>query len=239
MSQTVSNILNTLSKWAPIETQESWDNSGLQCGDLNQKVNSILISLDCDLNCLNAIKKHKPQLIITHHPIFFKPIKKIEWQSDIGQILSTCIQNNCSLISMHTNLDIAPDGVNDAFIEKYNIDPKKTKTFQTYGKYIKANKTKEELSTPIEAKIRGDESKTKFNKIAFCAGSGHGLVPYLSKYNIDAFITGEINYHDHVFCQFHHITVFECDHKRSEQWILKKIETYLQEKYSTISYNLV
>ena len=122
---TVSNILSTLDSWAPIDTAEKWDNCGLQIGDPESNVSSILLSLDIDNHALKHIEQNNYDLIITHHPLFFTPIKQLNTQFDIGKITKSLINTNTALISFHTNLDKVKGGVNDCLIKKYKLNQEK------------------------------------------------------------------------------------------------------------------
>ena len=120
---TVNDIMNLLYKWAPPELAAPWDNVGLQIGDTSQRVSSVLLSLDVDTECLTQLDVDDYDLVITHHPIFFKPLKQVLFDSDMGAILETFLKLKVSLLSLHTNLDAAEGGVNDALIGAYGITP--------------------------------------------------------------------------------------------------------------------
>ena len=98
--QKIYNYLDTLS---PFELQENWDNSGSLVGDMNGSVKKIYISLDLDLDLVEKIEKNS--LIITHHPLIFKPLKNLIPISYSQKIVIKLIQKNISLISIHTNFD--------------------------------------------------------------------------------------------------------------------------------------
>jgi GTP cyclohydrolase I len=232
MKITLQTIQTWLHKWAPPETAASWDNVGLQVGDLNQEIKSVLVSLDVDKPTLKNMSKVKPDLVITHHPIFFKGIRSINYSSDMGQILSQFFKTKSALLSAHTNLDVAIDGVNDTLIKKYGFDPKNKKPISgAFGKVIKVKKTIAELTKVMTCTIQGDTTRKTVERIGFCCGSGHGLVSSLPRLKIDCFITGEITYHDHVFCDMHNITVLTVGHKESEDLIVPVIKTKLSESF--------
>ncbi len=117
----VQDILSTLNKKAPFSLQESYDNSGLIIGDLTQQVSGICIALDCTLEVLKYAKKHKANLVVTHHPILFKPIRKIGNQSWEEKIIRFSIKHNINILSIHTNLDNIKAGVNDKIGEKLGL----------------------------------------------------------------------------------------------------------------------
>ena len=193
------------------------------------------MALEVHKTTLKNITKYKPDLVITHHPIFFKPIKLIDYTSDIGQILSQFFKTKSALLSAHTNLDLAKEGVNDTFIKAFGLNPKNKETIlEGFGKIIKTRKKVQELRNIMPCTLQGDTTQKTVKKIGVCCGSGHGLVSRLPALEIDCFITGEITYHDHVFCEMHNITVITVGHKESEELIIPVIKRKLQSDFPTI-----
>lgn len=119
----LKTILSFLEKWAPLHYAQSFDHPGLQIGDRSQPISSILVVVDIDQAILNYLQEQSVDLIITHHPLLFQAISAIDFKTDIGQIIRQLILKNTALYSMHTNLDIAPGGVNDCLIEAFGFDP--------------------------------------------------------------------------------------------------------------------
>ena len=109
---TVNELINIIEKWAPPQYQEKYDNSGLQCGDPKQEINSAIICLDCTEDVVNEAIEKNCKLIIAHHPIIFGGIQNITPQSYVGRTLLKAIKNNISIYACHTNLDNISTGVN-------------------------------------------------------------------------------------------------------------------------------
>ena len=99
----IEKIYNYLNQLSPFETQEAWDNSGLLVGDMSREIEKIYISLDLDLELLGEVEDGS--LIITHHPLIFKPLKRLVPISYSQKIAIELIKRDISLISMHTNFD--------------------------------------------------------------------------------------------------------------------------------------
>ena len=99
----IKDIYDYLDSISPFDTQEKWDNSGLIVGSFKDIVKNVYISLDLDLKMIKDIKPKS--LIITHHPLIFSPLKKINNDSYSTKILKKLIKKDISLISMHTNID--------------------------------------------------------------------------------------------------------------------------------------
>ena len=228
--KTVNDIMLFFDQWAPKHLAETWDNVGLQIGNPEAQYSEIVIALEADEAVLSYLKKRKNCCVITHHPLFFKPLKHIRYDNDMGEILQTFLNGNHHLFSAHTNLDAAPQGVNDCLITYYNLDPKKGKPIMDgFGKYFEnINLSFNQINDVFPATIKGSSKKTIINTLGFCAGSGHGLIDHVIELKCDAFITGEITYHDHVKCRMNDVAVITLGHKESENIICEVIQQKLQ-----------
>jgi dinuclear metal center YbgI/SA1388 family protein len=118
----LKEISSFLDQEIPLSFQESYDNSGLQLGDPDQQVNSALLTLDVTESVLQeAIQTHTP-LIISHHPLIFRDLKKIAGKSSTERIISRCIKNDIAVYSAHTNLDISHHGVSRKIAEELGLE---------------------------------------------------------------------------------------------------------------------
>lgn len=108
----VREILGQLEQLAPPALAESWDNVGLLIGDVAQPVDKILVALDATSAVLDQASREDAQLIITHHPLIFSGIKRLNEDGGTSGLVRRLIREGRSLIAMHTNLDSAPDGLN-------------------------------------------------------------------------------------------------------------------------------
>ena len=108
---TIKELLNILNKVAPFSLQESYDNSGIQFADLDTEIINILLSLDLTEEVLDEAIKNDANVILTHHPILFSPLKQIAKQNN--PLLFKAIIHKINLLAMHTNFDLAENGLND------------------------------------------------------------------------------------------------------------------------------
>ena len=108
----LTKIIDSLEKWAPPIYQESYDNSGLLIGNKKNEIKGCLISLDCTEEVIDEALKKGCNLIISHHPLIFKPIKSIISDSWISKTIEKAIKNNMNIYAFHTNLDNVITGVN-------------------------------------------------------------------------------------------------------------------------------
>jgi dinuclear metal center YbgI/SA1388 family protein len=109
----VSDILGIINKIAPPALAENWDNVGLQVGDPAKEVQRIMVALDPGPQAVDAALESSCQLLLTHHPLIFKPLKRISTNDETGRVIHRAISGGLSIISAHTNYDSAGSGVND------------------------------------------------------------------------------------------------------------------------------
>lgn len=116
----IRDIVRSIEKWAPITFAEEWDNPGLLTGNPDQETDSVLISLNATEDALKNAKEKNAQLLITHHPLIFKPLKNIT-ESKKHKDIIYAVRNNIAVYSSHTNLDTVKDGVSFALAEKIGL----------------------------------------------------------------------------------------------------------------------
>ncbi|MBI9070963.1 MAG: Nif3-like dinuclear metal center hexameric protein [Melioribacteraceae bacterium] len=108
----IKEIINYIEKWAPPGVAWDKDNVGLQIGSSESDVTGIFLCLELTANALKEAIKKQCNLIVTHHPLIFRPIKKLDFsKSQNSKLIKDIIQNNISVFSAHTNLDFTKDGV--------------------------------------------------------------------------------------------------------------------------------
>ncbi|MBC7961440.1 MAG: Nif3-like dinuclear metal center hexameric protein [Steroidobacteraceae bacterium] len=116
-----SDIAGIINKIAPVALAESWDNPGLQVGDPVAEVRLIMVALDPTPDVINSAVAASCQLLVTHHPLIFKPLKSISTATPQGSLIHTAIKGGLSIISMHTNYDIATGGLNDLLARRIGL----------------------------------------------------------------------------------------------------------------------
>jgi dinuclear metal center YbgI/SA1388 family protein len=117
----VSDIVGITNKIAPSQYAEAWDNVGLQLGDPASQVSRIMVALDPGSPAVEAAVEARCQLLVTHHPFIFTPLKKISAADETGRLAILALKNDLAVISLHTNYDIAPGGVNDLLAARLGV----------------------------------------------------------------------------------------------------------------------
>lgn len=113
MSIGCQSFIKQMEQWAPLQYAEEWDNPGLQVGRREKTLNKIMVALTPGEAAVDAAVQAGADMLFTHHPLIFKPVKQINSDTATGRILLKLIQHDINLYCAHTNLDIANGGVND------------------------------------------------------------------------------------------------------------------------------
>ena len=115
-------ITNYLESLAPLNYQEDYDNSGLIVGNPNDEVNAALVALDCTEQIVEEAIAKGCDLIITHHPIVFKGLKKFNGKTYVERVVQKAIKNNIALYAIHTNLDHVAHGVSGEICKRLGVE---------------------------------------------------------------------------------------------------------------------
>lgn len=118
---TVQRVIDMMERLAPRSYAESWDNVGLMVGNRKTVVKGILTTLDVTMESIEYAVEHKCNLIVSHHPLIFKGLKQVSLDTALGRMIEMLITNQIAVYSAHTNLDIAPGGLNDMLAERLGL----------------------------------------------------------------------------------------------------------------------
>jgi dinuclear metal center YbgI/SA1388 family protein len=116
-----ADIVGIINKIAPMALAEAWDNPGLQIGDPAAEVNRIMVALDPTPDVIDSALAASCQLLVTHHPLIFKPLKSISTATTLGATIQRAIKGGLSIVCLHTNYDIANGGLNDLLARKIGL----------------------------------------------------------------------------------------------------------------------
>ncbi|MBX9784045.1 MAG: Nif3-like dinuclear metal center hexameric protein [Chitinophagaceae bacterium] len=166
----IGNFIHTLEQWAPPSLQESYDNSGLLTGNLSLECKGILISLDATEEVINEARSRGCNLVIAHHPIIFKGLKKITGKTYVERAIIAAIKYDIAVYALHTNLDNIISGVNAAMAQKLGLTncsillskPNQLKKLFTFAPQEHAETVRKALFAAGAGYI-GNYSETSFN----------------------------------------------------------------------------
>ena len=121
----IADIINALEQLAPLSLQEDYDNAGLITGNYNIECKGILCSLDATEEIVEEAKARNCNLIVAHHPVIFKGLKKITGRNYVEKAIIAAIKNDIAIYAIHTNLDNVIGGVNKKIADKLNLSNRK------------------------------------------------------------------------------------------------------------------
>ncbi|MCX7921611.1 MAG: Nif3-like dinuclear metal center hexameric protein [Clostridia bacterium] len=131
-----SEIIMVLEEFAPVFLAEDWDNVGLLLGNRESEINKVMLCLDVTSRVVDEAIKQKVDLIISHHPLIFKSIKRVTCDDVLGRNIYKLIQNNIGVYCAHTNLDVTTDGVNEHLARTLGLsDVKNLNTYKAEKLY--------------------------------------------------------------------------------------------------------
>lgn len=228
---TVKDVYGIIDEFAPFSTAEEWDNSGLLIGDYNQKVNKIIFALDITSYVIDVAVKNSAQLIITHHPVIFKPLKNIDSES----LVSKLIKNNISVISAHTNFDVAVNGVNDVLCDIVGFDKfeKVKDSFLNIGYFNEALSFQDFavlLKNKLDCTVRYNYLNKLIKKVAVCSGSGADFLETSHMLDCDALLTGDGSYHSFIDANNLDMGLFCAGHFETENIAMKPLAEKIYDK---------
>ena len=231
MPQTVKKIIDKIEKFAPLELQEEWDNSGWQIYLGNKDCEKILLTTSVTQDVIDYASEKNCDLIISHHPLIFSPLKKIKDKKIIS-----AIKNNIQIYSAHTNFDKTQDGTSEFIASLYNVCGfHKINDFVVVSSFEKPVSISElVLKTKLIFDIKNlkcvnfDENK-KVQNIAFCTGSGGDFIKDIIKNDIDLYVTSDLKYHQ-IQDLPENVCIFDVGHLESEKVCLKQIKKILEKE---------
>lgn len=244
MAVECKEIVDYMNEIAPEYLAESWDNVGLLVGDKNSIIKKVLVALDCIDSVIDEAIQIEANLIITHHPMIFKSIKRVNADTLNGRIYKL-IKNNISLYSAHTNLDVAFGGTNDILADKLEIlstkvlditledskkyglgrigTLKKETTFLEYAQKVK------QILKLSSMNVVGDMNK-KIKTVALCTGSGSEYLVKAYEMGADLYISGDVKFHDAQKAQELGICWIDATHYASENIAMPTLKDYLEKQ---------
>jgi len=228
----IKEVLSALERFAPLPLQESWDNAGLQVGLTETEVSGALLCLDVNEKVVDEAIRKGCNLVVSHHPLLFRGLKTVSDLTDVQRTVMKAIREGICVVSMHTNMDNAQGGVNFKMAEKLGLRevqflaPKSVDGVES-GSGILGELPEEMVSDDfvqtvkkafgVECAMCNELLRRPIRKVALCGGAGDFLLDDALKAGADAFITGEMHYHQY-FGYEQQIQICVIGHYQSEQY---------------------
>lgn len=237
----VRDVARIIEGFAPLQEAADWDNTGLCIGSPEAEVRGVLVGFDCTPELIAEAVERGANMVVTHHPLIFRGIKRISPDTFLGSVITEAIKHDIAVYSAHTNADKATEGVNalmaarlaltgcvplsdDGFGLVGNLPrPMGCEEFIAYVKRqfsLKAMRTSKPIDIPIE-------------RVAVCSGSGGSLVSDALASGAQAYICGDLTYHQ--FFAEKDFILLDIGHFESEIDIVDKLFSLLREKNSTFA----
>ncbi len=119
--QRITDLIGLLNSLYPPNLAEEWDNTGLQVGDPAQVLDKVLVALDPSLPAVEAAHQAGAQVLLTHHPLLFRPLQRLTPEDAVGRVIWAAVVKGVAVISAHTNLDSAAGGLNDWLAKQLGV----------------------------------------------------------------------------------------------------------------------
>ena len=224
-------VFDALEQYAPLPLQDSYDNAGLQIGlTEEQEVTGALLCLDVTEAVIDEAERMGCNVIVAHHPLLFRGLKSITGQSYVERCVIKAIQKGIGIYAAHTNLDNAEGGVNYRIAEKLGLKnlsfldakPGMAAGAGVVGELPMAEDEQDFLHRVkmlfgIQCIRHNQICGRKIRRVALCGGAGGFLLPNAIAQGADAFLTGEMRYHDY-FGHEGELLIAEMGHYESEQY---------------------
>jgi len=243
---TVKQIYEAVDRFAPFSTQMGFDNSGFLVGNPDAEVTRVLVALDITLPVVREAVDLGAQLILSHHPVIFHPVKSIVEGDPAGDKLTALIRNGISAVCAHTNLDVAVGGVNDKLAqalgmkecEVFSVDGLDCEgrpfglgriglTDHPYDMPTFARKVKDDLKA---AGVRFVDSGRPVNKVAVGGGSCGDLLREAKEKGCDVLVTADVKYDVFLDAKALGISLIDAGHFPTENVVLPVLCRLVEER---------
>ena len=238
----IAKVVNALEQFAPLPLQEDYDNAGLQTGLTEADVSGALLCLDVTEAVVDEAVAKGCNLIVSHHPLIFHKLRRLCGEDEVQRTVMKAIEKHITILSLHTNMDAVEGGVNFKIAEKLGLEHPtffgkrqsaevRTPDGQTRtvagGEGVIAGWT-EPLAADdfiirlkqtfnVECVMANELLRRPIRRVAICGGAGDFLLPDAVALGADAFLTGEMHYHQY-FGYEQRIQIAVIGHYQSEQF---------------------
>ena len=236
-------VFDALEQYAPLPLQDGFDNAGLQIGlTEEQEVTGALLCLDVTEAIIDEAERMGCNLIVAHHPLLFRGLKQITGQSYVERCVIKAIRKGIGIYAAHTNLDNAEGGVNYRIAEKIGLEklsfldtkPGMSAGAGVMGELPVAEDEREFLERlkelfGVQCLRHNRLCGRKIHRVALCGGAGGFLLSQAIAQGADAFLTGEMRYHDY-FGHEGELLIAEMGHYESEQYTIDLLAEVLERR---------
>lgn len=229
----VADIVSAIDRLAPFGLAEDWDNVGLLVGGEGAPVTRVLVALDARPAVVEEAAARGCDLLLTHHPLVFPSLRRVTTAGAVGRTIMAAVKADVAVVAAHTNLDAAPDGLNDHLAAAIGLEqrrplaphPEMPETgLGRVGEMTPvtvaavASRVASALGLPA-VRFTGDPGRP-VRVAACCTGSGAGLMEVARAAGADVFVTGDLKYHD--ADRADGLALVAAPHAATEDWALRR-----------------
>lgn len=252
MSVSVQEVIDALEDFAPLPLQESYDNAGLQVGLTEAEVSGALLCLDVTEGVVREAMELGCNMIVSHHPLIFRGLKQVTDADSVQRVVRLALQNDIAVYSAHTNLDAATDGVNYMMAERLGLVdvvpmlPRQVQVgsgqnvrtvtagagvigYLPEGEDSLAFLQRAKQAFGVECLQHNELLPRPVESVAICGGAGDFLLDEALRLQADAFLTGEMHYHQY-FGHDGRIQIGVLGHYQSEQYTMDIFNNVIGER---------
>ncbi len=241
----LNDFINLLRETAPQELAFDYDNVGLLIGTNRTEITKVLVALDLTVQTAKEAIEYGADLVLTHHPIFFSPIQRILPDDSETAAAYMLIQAGIAHFAMHTNLDKAEGGVNDALANRLGLvdvvplPPENLGRIGTLKSPISLLELARKVQTELKTTVRfsGDDNAV-INKVAVIGGSGGSEYADAFYAGADVLITGEVKHNHALSARYIGLNLIEAGHYETEKVVLEPLIKHLQTHSNDVQYKL-
>ena len=247
MPVTVNDIIPLMESIAPPVLAEKWDNSGLQLGNRQWPVRRVVIALDPSPEVITEAIRLQADLLVTHHPFLFTPLKAIDLNTPIGGMISLALEKRLAIYTAHTNFDSAAEGLNDMLARRLSLQhltALQPSAMVAQGEGPQqglgrvgalrekmplrafALQIKQRLS--LEFLLMVGDPDLPVRRVALCTGSGSSLLEAFYATGAQVYVSGDLRYHDARTAEVNHVGLIDIGHFASEHLMVAELQVRLQ-----------
>ncbi len=241
MSCTLSQLEELVGEIAPWELAEEWDNVGLLLGRRDQTVNRVLVALDVTEAVLEEARAFGAEAVVTHHPFMFKPVSRLTDETREGRLMLEMARLGMGHIAAHTNLDAAPEGVNETLLSLMSCTNLTGEGCLRVGdlEEMTFGELCRRAGERLHAQVRTyGEPDRLVHRLGCCSGAGSGEYAAALALGADCFLTGEVRHNLALDALDAGLCILEAGHFETERPVCAVVARSLQKRADALEYGL-
>lgn len=239
---TVKDVYDIIDRHAPFSSKESWDNCGILAGRENAEVTQIITALDITADVIREAENAGAELIVSHHPVIFTPLRSVSADSPVGMLMEKKISAVCT----HTPFDMAGEGMNMGLYEILKSPLGLSENFipledmgngLSIGRIYDLNvplsprETAEKLKAALGCTVvRFTDTGRKISKIAVSSGAGNSFIETAAEKGAEGLVSGDIKHDSFIHAVNTGFAVFDCGHFHTERIFCTLMKNILEKE---------